>query len=636
MEHIFAGLVLFPFLIALILAFVKSNTGRRITVYSGCGIIIAAAVSFAGYILVTGKTLKALPHTHTIDLVMLGLEFAIMLLVIVLSFKHKKFHCALLSIVQTLIIAYLEYTKPLHAPIDHVISDRLSAIMCLMIGVIGCLICIYAVGYMRRYHEHHTEYKDRRTFFFPMLFVFIGAMFGLVLSANLIWIYFFWEITSVSSFLLIGYTRTKEAIKNSFRALWMNLLGGLGFALGIALCILELNIYNLDQLVNAGGEIAVLAICLLAFAGLTKSAQLPFSKWLLGAMVAPTPTSALLHSATMVKAGVYLLIRLSPAMHDNYAGIIVSLIGGITFFVASLFAITHSDGKKILAYSTVSNLGLITACAGVGIKEGTWAGILLMIFHAVSKSMLFQGVGAIENTIGSRDIEDMHGLICKLPKLAVIMMIGIIAMFIAPFGMLVSKWAALRAYIDADNIILVCLLCFGSSTTLFYWAKWLGKVLTHVAGVEAKKDLTTRGQWFSMVLHAIVSILLCALFPIISLWIVEPLLRSMFDYTSATILTLEDMIIMVLMLFIIMVIPFISKILVKHFPYKRSLEYMSGINMGDNRKFDSAMHEDKKVFLAGWYLEEIFGERKLWIPSVGVATAIIAIGLIFAAGGAFR
>lgn len=131
----------------------------------------------------------------------------------------------------------------------------------------------------------------------------------------------------------------------------------------------------------------IIPVILLAFAGLTKSAQFPFSKWLLGAMVAPTPSSALLHSATMVKAGVYLLLRLAPVMAGNGAGIMVSLIGGITFFVASVLAITQSDGKSVLAYSTISNLGLITACAGVGVAQTVWAGALLMIFHAVSKSL---------------------------------------------------------------------------------------------------------------------------------------------------------------------------------------------------------------------------------------------------------
>ena len=146
---------------------------------------------------------------------------------------------------------------------------------------------------------------------------------------------------------------------------------------------------------------ATIPVVLLAMAGLTKSAQLPFSSWLLGAMVTPTPSSALLHSATMVKAGVYLLIRLAPAMAGNMTGMTVAFIGGFTFIAASMMAIAQNDGKKVLAFSTVSNLGLIVACAGIGAEETIWAAVLLMIFHSVSKSMLFQAVGSIENSLGS-------------------------------------------------------------------------------------------------------------------------------------------------------------------------------------------------------------------------------------------
>lgn len=239
-------------------------------------------------------------------------------------------------------------------------------------------------------------------------------MTGLVLSANLIWMYFFWEITSVISFLLIGYTQTKEAVRNSFTALWMNLLGGFGFVIAIALSAFQLGTVQLTDVVKSG---AAIPIACLAFAGLTKSAQLPFSSWLLGAMVAPTPSSALLHSATMVKAGVFLLIRLAPAMAGTLTGTMVSLIGGFTFIAASMMAIAQNDGKKVLAFSTISNLGLIVACAGIGVEETIWGAILLMIFHAVSKSMLFQAVGATENSLGSRDIENMHGMLLRLPPL---------------------------------------------------------------------------------------------------------------------------------------------------------------------------------------------------------------------------
>lgn len=635
-------LILFPFVIAAVLHFIKTRNARRVVAYGGCGIIIATVLAFAVRFFMSGEVLtKSLESTHVIDTVMLCIEFLLMILVVFLSFKHKKYYAALLSISQTALIAWLEICHPSDAK-THFLTDNLTVIMCLIIGIVGCLICIYAIGYMRRYHHHHTEYKDRRTFFFPMLFVFIGAMFGLVLSDNLIWIYFFWEITSISSFLLIGYTKTEEAINNSFRALWMNLLGGLGFAIAIVIAHLQFHIVNLSGLLSKFNEIIslndynilVLVVILLAFAGLTKSAQMPFSKWLLGAMVAPTPTSALLHSATMVKAGVYLLIRLAPAMHGNVAGTMVSYIGGITFLVTSMIAITESDAKKVLAYSTISNLGIITACAGCGTEATVWAGILLMMFHAVSKSMLFQAVGAIENARGSRDIEDMHGLIKMLPELAVIMIIGICAMFLAPFGMLVSKWAALKSFIDSGNIILVCFICFGSATTMVYWTKWLCKVLACTPHTKHYDDITTKGQWFSLKIHSAMTIALCASFPFIAVNVLEPLIRRMFHVESVSVLQFSDMVIIVIMLVIIFAVPLISKYLADHLKAESSLNYLGGINMGDNKTFEDSFHNNKKMYLSGWYMEGVFSGAKMWLPTVFVCAAFIIITIAIAIGGA--
>ena len=323
----------------------------------------------------------------------------------------------------------------------------------------------------------------------------------------------------------------------------MNLLGGLGFAVAITYSALSLSTVSLQAVVSQG---AVIPVALLAFAGLTKSAQFPFSQWLLGAMVAPTPTSALLHSATMVKAGVYMLLRLSPALNDTLTGQMVALIGGFTFFAASLLAISQSDGKKVLAYSTISNLGLITACAGVGMHETVWAAIFLLIFHAVSKSMLFQDVGAVENALGSRDIEDMQALMLRLPRLASIMVIGIAGMFLAPFGMLISKWAALKAFVDADNVLLVLLLAFGSATTMFYWTKWLGRILS-ISRVRMAHDVTKPNEWVSLYAHAVFMVLLCATFPLLSGWVVDPMLTEMFS-VSVQVLSTDNMLLMIIML----------------------------------------------------------------------------------------
>ena len=147
-------------------------------------------------------------------------------------------------------------------------------------------------------------------------------------------------------------------------------------------------------------------------------------------------------------------------------GMMVSFIGGFTFIAASMMAIAQNDGKKLLAFSTISNLGLIVACAGIGAEETIWAAVLLMLFHAVSKSMLFQAVGSIENCLGSRDIEDMHGLLLAAAQADLHHGIGIAGMYLAPFGMLISKWVALRAFVDANNYLLVIFLAYGSATTM--------------------------------------------------------------------------------------------------------------------------------------------------------------------------
>ena len=480
------------------------------------------------------------------------------------------------------------------------------------------------------------RFKDRRSFFFSMLFVFLGAMFGLVFSSNLTWIYFFWEITSICSFLLIGYNKSPEAITNSFRALWMNLLGGLGFAIAIVYAAIQLQIADLQTLVQTGTgtTIAIIPVILLAFAGLTKSAQLPFSGWLLGAMVAPTPTSALLHSATMVKAGVYLLIRLSPAFYGNLAGVMVTTIGGFTFLATSMLAISQSDGKKVLAYSTVSNLGLITACAGVGMHEAVWAGVLLMMFHAVSKSLMFQSVGAVENCLGSRNIEDMHGLIVKLPRLAYVMIVGIAGMFLAPFGMLISKWAALKAYVDSGSILLVIFLIFGSATTLFYWTKWLGTLIAVHHHSEAVKDTTKGSEWVSLLVHGLLVITLCLSFPLASSYLIEPFLMDMFHEAVPNLISSGNLYIMAMMLCMIVILPIAVRILTFGKKNKIITSYMGGANTGDDRTFVDSFGKPKQMYLSNWYLTDYFGEKKILVPSLMLSAAGLIILLVVAIGGA--
>ena len=618
-----------PAVLAVLFQVIRNEKARGYVVYAGAGVLMLTTVIFIWRWIADGaQTWTFYPQTELIDHLMTVGDIVLMCLIIYLSVKYKKILPILLTVSQTALLLYTEFTaEVVEGP--HMMVDWLTILMCIIIAFIGGFICIYTVGYMKGYHAHHTDVQDRQPFFFSMLFLFLAAMFGLVLSQNLIWIYFFWEITSVISFLMIGYTRTPEAVGNSFCALWMNLLGGLGFAVAIALMA---QIYGTVQLTDVVQIGALLPLMCLALAGMTKSAQLPFSTWLLGAMVAPTPSSALLHSATMVKAGVYLLIRISPALAGNLVGIIVSSIGGFTFIMASMMAIAQHDAKKVLAFSTISNLGLIVGCAGIGAEETVWAAIFLMIFHSVSKSMLFQSVGAAENTLGSRDIEDMHGLIIRAPKLAYIMGIGIAGMYLAPFGMLISKWVALKAFVDSGNFVLVLFIAYGSATTMFYWTKWLAKLLCYHIPRQKTQDLTHRDEYVSMSFHAVSMLLLCLLLPLVAVDVVNPIVRNLFG-NSTDVLSMSVLTTMAIMLVSIFIVPVVMFFISRRSHTELVPIYMNGINEGDNRFFRNSYDEQEHLYLSNWYLRREFGRGHLRVPSIILAAAVLVLGFCLVIGG---
>ena len=631
-------LIIFPVVIAFLMYVVRADRVRSVIAYVGA-VCIMAAVGVLTYIWVSGgcKQITLYIETEVADYTILGAEIILMFVVTFLSFKYRKYWVSLLSIVPTGGMVWLELCGPKMNEISHIYIDHLSILMCIIIGVIGGLIIIYAVGYMHGYHDHHKDVQDRRHYFFMILFLFLGAMFGFVLSESLLWIDFFWEMTSICSFLLIGYTREKEAIENSFRALWMNLLGGVALAVGIIYFALNMGTVSLHSLIsmctNAHGSVVTIAVTLIAFAALTKAAQLPFSTWLIGAMVAPTPSSALLHSATMVKAGIYVLLRLSPAMSGTTTGALIAFIGGFTFLATSLMAIAQSDGKKILAFSTISNLGLMVACAGVGTPETMWAGSFLMIFHAISKSLLFQDVGATENSLHSRDVEDMHGLLYIMPKLAAFMFIGIAGMFLAPFGMLISKWAALRASVDERDIILVLFIAFGSATTSLYWTKWMGKLVSHTHLTEEKiKDVTRPTEMLSMTVHAVLMILLCALFPLLSSIYVNPMVSEAYG-TAMNVLPTHIQIVLVIIIFLVFAVPVLAYVYSRKMTFNRKDSYMNGVNTGDNRSFVDSFGERKTLWLSNHYYKDMVGKRKIMKPSQIFASAVLIVVLTSIIGG---
>ena len=459
------------------------------------------------------------------------------------------------------------------------------------------------------------------------MFLFLSAMYVIVFSNNLLWMFTGWEITTVCSFLLIGYTKTPEAINNAFRQIIMNLAGGIGFLVALFAIALTMGTLSLVEFIASGvmaPALAALPAVALAFAGITKAAQMPFHTWLLGAMVAPTPTSALLHSSTMVKAGVFLLIKLSPIfLVCPVAAVMTILVGGLTFLLCSFMAISQTNAKRVLAYSTIANLGLIVACAGVGTPEAVWAATFLVLFHAVAKSLLFLCVGTAEHHIGSRDIEDMDLMFERMPRLARFMMAGIMIMFVAPFGMLIAKWGTLVSFADTGNVALILILGFGSAATFLFWAKWLGK-LSGIAAHPLNVETTVhRSEWIALMVMAVLSMLCCVGLPVLSTFLVEPYIFDVFGVCSQGV-SQANLWVAALLSAVVFVVLFggLGSKQVKQVPV-----YLAGVSENNsNRTFRNSLSGETMATSRNWYMEGVFGEPKITPVGVWATSIIIVVG----------
>ena len=627
-------LILLPLVVAILLLLLKQDGVRNALVCVAAAAIAVLSVALAISYLRTGW----IAFSYSSEIVNICCTvFSVLLAVAILSFsiKYKNILVTVLAVVQlagSLVFEFV-YSKGIEVQ-QGLYIDSLSVIMALIIGIIGSGITVYALGYMIDFQHHEPEgAKDRRNIFFAIMYLFLSAMFVIVFANNLSWLFTGWEITTVCSFLLIGYTKTEEAINNAFRQIIFNMLGGIGFLVALYWCAINLHTLDFAEFIKIGlvnPSLVAVPVGFLAFAGLTKAAQMPFHTWLLGAMVAPTPTSALLHSSTMVKAGVFLLIKLAPLFLVCPApAIMVILVGGITFVLCSFMAISQSNAKRVLAYSTIANLGLIVACAGVGTAEAIWAAILLTIFHAAAKSLLFLCVGTAEHHIGSRDIESMDLLFDRMPRLARLMMLGIMCMFVAPFGMLIAKWATLVSFVDQGQIALIIMLAYGSAATFMFWGKWIGK-LSGIAGSPENVEITVhKSEWVSLMIMAIIAVVACVCLPAVSNLFVEPYIHGVSHTVGQAITTDNLWISSILAVFVVI---FLFGGLNGKSKQKRVDVYLAGVNtQNDRRMFTNSLSGESEATVRNFYLDNIFGESKFRRVGEVMCSVIIVVALVAAA-----
>ena len=360
--------------------------------------------------------------------------------------------------------------------------DGFGVAMVLVVSVIGVLVLAYSAVYFDR--------DDTYVRFVGLFIAFAGAMTGLVVAADLFTMFVFWELTSVCSFLLIGLNdRSASARSAALRALLVTGAGGLCLLAGVVLLQVAAGTTSFTEMSadTPTGAMVTTAACLALVGAFTKSAQFPFHFWLPGAMAAPTPVSAYLHSATMVKAGIVLMARMAPIFGDlEVWRWMVVVCGGITMVLGGLRAMRQTDAKLLLAHSTVSQLGFLTILVGLGVPGATYAGVAHLVAHAIFKAGLFLGVGVIDHATGTRDIRRLNGLWHEMRFVAVLMALAASMAGLIPLLGFATKEKALVALLDAD---------LGATSAVALGAVVVGSVLSAAYSMRLLRGLlgTTEG-----------------------------------------------------------------------------------------------------------------------------------------------
>jgi multicomponent K+:H+ antiporter subunit A len=348
--------------------------------------------------------------------------------------------------------------------------DGLSMMFGLLISGIGLLVILYA-----RYYLSESDSLGK---LYAVLQVFMMAMLGIVTADNILLLIVFWELTSLSSFLLIGFWSYRtDARKGARMALSITGAGGLCLLAGALLLGHIVGSFNMGDILAAGDQIRAhdlypVALLLVLLGAFTKSAQFPFHFWLPHAMAAPTPVSAYLHSATMVKAGVFLLARLYPALADTEMWfLIVTSVGLVTLVFAAYTAMMKHDLKGLLAYSTISHLGLVTLLLGLGTKMAATAAVFHVINHAIFKASLFMAAGIIDHETGTRDMRKINGLWKYMPHTALLAMVAAASMAGVPL---------LNGFLSKE-------MFFNETLHLrsYGFLNWLVPILATIAGIFA-------------------------------------------------------------------------------------------------------------------------------------------------------
>ncbi|MDD5730404.1 MAG: NADH-quinone oxidoreductase subunit L [Candidatus Omnitrophica bacterium] len=420
-----------------------------------------------------------------------------------LVFVLTSFLCSLKLIPLALSGQAVTFSKTLCFGINLIfVADSLAVFMALVSSFIGAVIIFYSFGYINHY-EHQDEY-------YFIVTLFLGAMMGLVFSANLIFLYLFWEITAVACWRLIGFFREKQHVLKADKALLVTVFGALVMLIGFIALYQQTGSFDLPVIKEKLGHsyVSNWVLILILVGILSKSATLPFHTWLPDAGVAPSPVTALLHAAVLVKIGVYVFARLFIATFNLEAFwyVVLPVIAAISAIVSALAAFKENDLKRLIAYSTVSQIGFIFLGLATNNEIGIFAGLLYILMHGIAKAGLFLCAGIVEQNTKTKDITKLGGLIKTMPVTAIsFLLCAFSVMGIPPFGGFFSKYLIIMGPVRQGHILIGFTFLIGAFLTVLYLLRAFTLVfLGDPAAFVAKEK--SRGMVFSVALLAFLSL----------------------------------------------------------------------------------------------------------------------------------
>lgn len=509
MVSLIVSLFLLPLVISALVIAVPKQISKAIVFLGTLALSIIALYLYATW---NGEALQFTAPAY-INTVVLVADFALLLYVIFQGFAQKNIPVWLLAIAQMAFLGYLT-TKMPHDSAPQFYVDRLSIFMFILVNVISGVIAIYSLKYI----EDENCSGFRKKYFISTIFWFIAAMNMLSAADNMEYFYLFFELTTLASYLFIRFRKDEVSKANALTALWMNQIGGLAILLAIAYTIFT-NGYGQPSfsalLKQSSGVGIVLPFAFLAIAALVKGAQYPFSKWLVGAMVAPTPVSALLHSSTMVKIAPFLMLRLAPAIKGTTVSTVIICLTAFVFIAAAVGALAQDTFKKILAHSTIALLALMILMAAVGTPVAVTTALMLMFFHGLSKCLLFLNAGVMEHVFHLKQTSDMSHLGEQGPYTTLVVAVGFMSLLLPPFGAFIGKWFSIETigtvasgYKLIGALILVAIACGGAVLSLLYF-KVLGAMISRT-GEQDKVKFEQINSLYKLPLNFLLfAILLC-------------------------------------------------------------------------------------------------------------------------------